>query len=49
MAKSSEELQSLTGEELLKRQRKGARITALIVAIIALGVFSLTLYMKSKS
>lgn len=49
MSKSAEKLQSMTDQELLKHQRKGARITALIVAILALGVFSLTLYMKSKS
>ncbi|MGK0270265.1 MAG: hypothetical protein ACI88H_000908 [Cocleimonas sp.] len=49
MGKSVEELQSMTEEELLKHQRKGARITALIVAILALGVFSLTLYMKAKA
>lgn len=49
MEKSVEELQSMTEEELLKRQRKGVRLTAIIVAIIALGVFSLTLYMKSKA
>jgi len=49
MGKSVEELQSMTEDELLKHQRKGARLTALIVAIIALGVFSLTLYMKSKA
>ena len=48
MSKSVEELQSMTEDELLKHQRKGARTTAFIVAIIALGVFSLTLYMKSK-
>ena len=48
MVNSVKELKSMTDDELLKRQRKGARITALIVAIIALGVFSLTLYMKSK-
>ena len=48
MSKLVKEKQSLTEEELLKKQRKGARTTALIVAIIALGVFSLTLYMKSK-
>lgn len=48
MGKSVEELKSMTDDELLKHQRKGARVTALIVAVIALGVFSLTLYMKSK-
>ncbi len=48
MSKSVKELKSMTDDELLKHQRKGARLTALIVAIIALGVFSLTLYMKSK-
>ena len=49
MGKSVKELNSMTEEELLKHQRKGARLTALVVAILALGVFSITLYMKSKA
>ena len=49
MGKSVEELKSMTEHELLKHQRKGARLTALIIAVLALGVFSLTLYMKSKN
>ena len=49
MGKSVEELKSMTEDELLKHQRKGARLTALIIAVLALGVFSLTLYMKSKN
>lgn len=48
MGKSVKELQSMTEDELLKHQRKGARLTALAVAITALFVFSLTLYMKSQ-
>ncbi len=44
-----EEAKSLTEEELLKRQRKGAKVTATIVAVIALGVFLFTLYMSAKS
>lgn len=46
---SEEEAKSLTEEELLQRQRKGARVTALIVGAIALGVFLLTIYLNSNS
>jgi len=36
----------LTEDELLAKQRKGARITALIVAAIAFGIFAFTIYMS---
>jgi len=39
---------TMTEQERLKRQRKGAVRTALIVGLVAIGVFALTLYMKSK-
>ena len=45
---SKEDKKIMTDEELLKRQRKGARITAIIVAIIALAFFTFTIYMNSK-
>jgi len=35
---------SLSEEELLAKQRKGARVTALIVASIAFAIFAFTLY-----
>lgn len=35
--------------ELVKRKQKSARFTALIVALIAFGVFAFTIYMKSKN
>jgi len=38
----------MTDDELLVHQRKGARLTAIIVGVIAFGVFALTLYMKNK-
>jgi hypothetical protein len=37
---------SLNEQELLKKQRKGAMITASIVAAIAIGIFILTLYLS---
>ncbi len=37
---------SLNEEELLKKQRKGARTTAMIIGAIALGIFTFTLYMS---
>jgi len=39
--------QPISEEALLKRQRKGAMITATIVAVIALAIFSFTLYMNA--
>ena len=39
-------MSSLTEDELLTKQRKGARITALIVGAIAFGVFVFTIYMS---
>lgn len=39
---------TLTEEELLIKQRKGARITAIIVGAIALGIFTFTIYMSNK-
>ncbi len=37
---------SLTEEELLAKQRKGAKKTALIVGVIALAIFAFTIYMS---
>jgi hypothetical protein len=37
---------SLTEDELLAKQRKGARTTALIVGAIAFAIFSFTIYMS---
>jgi hypothetical protein len=37
---------SLTEDELLAKQRKGARVTAIIVGAIALGIFAFTIYMS---
>ena len=39
---------SMTEEELLRHQKKGARRTAAIVGIIALLIFLFTLYMSAK-
>lgn len=39
--------QPISEEALLKRQRKGAMITATIVAVIALAIFLFTLYMNA--
>ena len=36
----------LSEEELLKKQRKGAKVTALIVAVIAFGIFAFTIFMS---
>ena len=38
---------SLNEKELLEKQRRGARITALIVGAVAFGVFLLTIYLSS--
>lgn len=38
----------LTEDQLLEKQRKGARVTAMIVGIFALGIFLLTLYLSAK-
>lgn len=40
--------QPMSEEALLQRQRKGARITATIVAVIALAIFLFTLYMSGS-
>ncbi len=37
---------ALTEEELLAKQRKGAKKTALIVGAIAFGIFAFTIYMS---
>ncbi len=37
---------ALTEDELLAKQRKGAKVTAIIVAAIALGIFAFTIYMS---
>ena len=37
---------SLTEDELLAKQRKGARKTALIIGAIALSIFAFTIYMS---
>jgi len=37
---------SLTEDELLAKQRKGAKKTALIIGIIALAIFAFTIYMS---
>jgi len=37
---------ALTEDELLAKQRKGARLTAIIVGAIAMGVFAFTIYMN---
>ena len=39
---------SLNEEQLLEKQRKGARITATIVGAVALGIFLLTLYLSGS-
>lgn len=41
-----EEARSMSEEDLLKRQRKGAMITAGIIGGIAFGIFMLTLYLN---
>lgn len=37
---------SLSEQELLEKQRKGAKKTAIIVGVIAFGIFIFTLYMS---
>ena len=37
---------SINDKELLEKQRRSARFTATIVALVALGVFLLTLYLS---
>lgn len=39
---------NLTEEQLLSKQRIGARITATVVGLIALSVFLFTLFMKGN-
>ncbi len=41
-------MSSLTEDELLAKQRKGARVTALIVGAIALGIFIFTIYVNRR-
>lgn len=38
----------LTEEQLLAKQRAGAKITATIVGVIALAIFIFTLYMQGR-
>jgi len=45
---SSNKYSDLTEEQLLAKQRAGARITATIVGLIALAIFLFTLFMKSN-
>ncbi len=40
---------SLDDDELLAKQRKGARVTAIIIGAIALSVFLLTIYLSSTA
>lgn len=46
---SQEEAKSLSEEEILKRQRKGANVTAIVVGVIALVFFLLTIYLSSNA
>ncbi len=39
---------SLSHDEQLKKQRQGARVTAIIVGAIAFGIFLLTLFLSGK-
>lgn len=41
-----EEAKTMSEDDLLKRQKKGAVITASIVGGIAFGIFMLTLYLN---
>ncbi len=43
---SREEANHMSEQELLERQRKGAKKTATIVGLIAFGIFMLTLYLN---
>ncbi len=45
---SSNKYSDLTEEQLLVKQRAGAKITATIVGVIALAIFIFTLYMQGK-
>lgn len=40
---------SVSDKERLEKQRKGARVTAMIVGLVALSVFLLTLYLSAGS
>jgi hypothetical protein len=44
-----EEASNMSEQELLDRQRKGAKKTATIVGLIAFGIFMLTLYLNLKN
>ena len=45
---SKEEAGQMSEQELLERQRQGARRTATIVGLIAFGIFMLTLFLNLK-
>jgi len=45
---SSKKYSGLTEEQLLAKQRAGAKITATIVGVIALAIFIFTLYMQGR-
>ncbi len=45
---TSNKYSDLTEEQLLAKQRAGARITATIVGLIALAIFLFTLFMKGN-
>ncbi len=41
---TQEEAKQMTEDELLQKQRRGAKKTAIIVGLIALGIFLFTLF-----
>ncbi len=43
---TKEEARHMSEQELLDRQRQGAKKTATIVALVAFGIFMLTLYLN---
>ncbi len=45
---SKEEASQMSEQELLERQRQGARRTATIIGLIAFGIFMLTLFLNLK-
>ncbi len=45
---TSNKYSDLTEEQLLAKQRAGAKITATVVGVIALAIFIFTLYMQGK-
>ena len=46
---TKEEARQMTEQELLERQRQGAKRTATIVGLIAFAIFMLTLFLNLKS